>query len=350
MTSVAHAAGEQRVSYRLIKKEVRGQVHLMSVRLPERTVERALQVIARKLKADETKFHSKTVVNFYLPGMRLENEAWASVVFEMAERAEIKGLRHGEIEDFVAEAARDKRDVIGAWILSTPAKPGKLTLYRDGKRRYAEWKLGKREIVVERVYDSWLRRGMRYDFVEVQKVTGPKSYFVVTKKGRLEIRVGKKIVAAGKKIDTVLAARRLLNAATTRKAMKFEGRSSIGGPTTDVSVHKSGNALPALPPVDPAVVSPEIDIRTTLKPGSDNVDVPIVPSTALIRSPTRAAGADFSEQGLGFDEDKALKVYNRQTMARRRKAAASKAASLRYEKARRRRLTAGDIARRSFGQ
>ena len=135
------AAADTVPSYKVIAEQKSDSYRAVDIRIEQRLDETDLAAIANAIVGREQRPHARTIVNFLLPTARPGDQPWASATLLREVRVKIPGLRLDEERLFTAEAHADRRDVIGAWLTSTPATPGRLTIFREGKRLYAEWRL-----------------------------------------------------------------------------------------------------------------------------------------------------------------------------------------------------------------
>jgi hypothetical protein len=164
---------------------------VMSRRIMETEIER----IADAVRAKEKMAFDKTIVNFYLPGMKLGQGAWAIASYNPARKIQIVGLRLDEEETAAAEAAADPRRLIGVWLTAPPAAPGRLTLYRDGVKIFAERRLRDGSKSVEELTESRDKRSRRFE-----PLSGGTQAFVITPDGAMELRDGAVTLATAERL------------------------------------------------------------------------------------------------------------------------------------------------------
>ena len=107
----------------------------------------------------------------------------------------------------------DRRDVIGAWLTSTPATPGRLTIFREGKRLYAEWRLRSGVTTKDELSETRVAAGRRYDI----RSSASEDHFMVTG-GELEIRARGGRIAIAERIGPAPVEQPLVSALRQRNA------------------------------------------------------------------------------------------------------------------------------------
>jgi hypothetical protein len=165
-----------------------------AVQLQRRVSEADLKRIAGDIRNTDLGIQdASTVVMFYLPGMKLGHGVWAHAFFakteaEVARAAQepkvtIVGLSMAEEERLVLAARADGRNLVGAWLTAVPV--GKVTLYRDKGRMFAEWGLRDGSRFTEEVVETALAEGgWRYD----GRDGGTGEHLRMTPDGDLELR------------------------------------------------------------------------------------------------------------------------------------------------------------------
>jgi hypothetical protein len=175
-----------------------------AVQLERRTTEIELQRIAADIRFSDLGIEdASTVVMFYLPGMKLGHGVWAHAFFAGVTKSDntaaqepkitIVGLSIAEEERLILAARTDNRNLVGAWLTSAPAPVGKLTLYRDKGRMFAEWGLRDGTSFAEEVVETALADGSwRYD----RRDGGTGEYLRMTADGTLELRDRQDVVTS----------------------------------------------------------------------------------------------------------------------------------------------------------
>lgn len=188
--------------YKVLSEDA-GEIHRsVEVRLERRVGEVELKLIARMIQEREPRPFRRTLVNFYLPGMKPGQGAWASATHTKDIAVRIAGLTLEEEAAFTAEARVDARSLVGTWLTSTPAAPGRLTIYRERGQLFAEWRLRNGVKTVDEVAEKKTAAGRRFD-----NVPQTADHFVLNMNGELELRQGEQLVAMAERIDTSPAAR-----------------------------------------------------------------------------------------------------------------------------------------------
>ncbi len=168
---------------------------VVSIEIPRRVSEIELARIANAIKTRDRNSYERTIINFYLPRMMLGAGSWATAVFSPKLDLTINGLRLAEARNFLDQAKKDERDVIGAWLTASPATLGKVTIYRDDDRKFAEWTLRNGFKNVNEVIETHTWSGRRFDFRPKTEV-----YFLINHAGQLELRDDRGLVATAERI------------------------------------------------------------------------------------------------------------------------------------------------------
>lgn len=164
---------------------------VVSVRLPSRLGEDDLARIATAMRKNDEAEGRRTIVNFYLPDMKLSDTSWASASFAPQFRIAIHGLTLAEEIEYRAAAAAEKRHAVGMWLTEAPSAPGLLVIYRDKDRIYADWRVRGGHRTVEEVTETRGSHGARFD------IPGDRDqqHYVVVGGGRLELREKSGLIA-----------------------------------------------------------------------------------------------------------------------------------------------------------
>lgn len=190
------AAAAPQAGYKVVTDDVSGESRrYVAVVLPGRVIETELTQIADQVRGKEKLPFERTLVSFYLPGMKIGHGAWATAAYNPNLKLSIIGLRIDEEQSALAEAAADKRNVLGSWLTQSPAAPGRLTIYREQGRVFAEWRLRNGKRVLEEQVESRAQRGRRYD-----AATGGTEHYIVTWSGDLELRDAETLIATGERL------------------------------------------------------------------------------------------------------------------------------------------------------
>ena len=166
-----------------------------AVMLPRRIAEAEITRIADLVRAKEKVAHEKTVINFYLPGMKIGHGAWAAATYQPNLKVAIVGLRLDEELSAIAEATADRRAVVGVWLMAPPATPGRLTIFKDGAKTFAEWRLRSGAKSVEQLVDSRDPKGHR-----LTPASGGNDHYLLGWNGELELRDGQSVIATGERL------------------------------------------------------------------------------------------------------------------------------------------------------
>lgn len=169
----------------------------VSVRIDERLGEAALanlgSAIAARAKAGET----VATIAVYLPGGDLAHAPWATLKasasgFDIT----VSGLTAEDEAALRAEAGADGRAIVGMWLTSPPALPGRLTILRaKGGKLIAEWQLKSGQKTVDDLVAQKTGRGIRYDVVG-----GDGAYYLAAWGGALELGDKSRVIAVAEHI------------------------------------------------------------------------------------------------------------------------------------------------------
>lgn len=180
----------------VISEDESGGRRVISVRLKERLVEADLLQVAGTIKGTSKEPAAPMLVAFYLTGMPLDQGAWASVSFAPDAKAKINGLKREEQEQFEATLAVDRRQLVGAWITDMPAAPGRLVIFRDKGKPFAEWLLRSGRKSVEELIEVRGSRGSRFD-----PRAGSADYYLLKANGSLELRNKQRLIAIAERME-----------------------------------------------------------------------------------------------------------------------------------------------------
>lgn len=179
--------------YSPVSEDLSEQRRAVYVRVDRRVDEDDLLAIAELVEAKGKKPFARTYVNFILPGMPVNQGAWASVLFAPEPKVMVHGLSRTDEELFLAEHKADTRPLLGSWLTSPPAAPGRLTIYSDHGKVFAEWRLRGGQKTVDELRDSTIKGVRRFD------VPGG-GYYVLTRSGELEIWDKSTLIATAERI------------------------------------------------------------------------------------------------------------------------------------------------------
>lgn len=211
----------------------------VAVVLPHRIAEPEIERIADRVRAREKQPFERTVVNFYLPGMKIGRGAWAVAAFQPALRVTVVGLRLDEEQTAIAEVAADRRKLVGVWLTSPPAPPGRLTIYAEGGAMFAEWRLRDGTKSVEKVTESRDRHGRVFS-----PASGGTTNYVLTG-GGLELRDGTAVIATGEPLPVTLATPAEVAAAAATAAPKAKVAKASSGARKAQRAAATASAVPA---------------------------------------------------------------------------------------------------------
>lgn len=187
------AQGITPTPYNIVSEDVSEQRRIAAVRIERRLDDADLLQVAHSVLARTKQAYGRTQINFYLPAMTLNQGPWATVTFAPDTKIVVFGLSRADEDLFLAEQRADRRPMLGAWLTSPPAAPGRLAIYSDHGKIYAEWRLRGGQRTVDEVQDSLTKAGRRFD------VQGA-GYYVLTRTGELEIWDKSTLIATAERI------------------------------------------------------------------------------------------------------------------------------------------------------
>ena len=189
----SHAQGVAVASFNIVSEDASEQRRIVSVRVERRLDETDLVRLATLVQSRSKHSYGRTQVNVYLPAMALNQGPWATVTLSPEPKVAVFGLSRADEDIFLADHRADRRPLLGAWLTSPPAAPGRLAIYSDQSKIYAEWRLRSGQRTVEEVQDSVTKAGRRFD------VPGA-GYYVLTRSGELEIWDKSTLIATAERI------------------------------------------------------------------------------------------------------------------------------------------------------
>jgi hypothetical protein len=280
-------SAEPQSGFHVVSEETSEQRRSFAVRLEHRIDEATLMKIATTLKARAQREVAKTQVSFFLPGMPINQGSWANVLFSPDAKLVVSGLRLEDEELLQAEFKADTRSMLGSWLTSPPAPAGRLTIYSDHGRIFAEWRLRSGMKSVEELRDSHAGKARRFE------MSGG-GYYVLTKSGDIEIWDQTTLIAVGERMRHDAPAASAALAARAAPA----GRSALGGasvaapvaaikqaePVVQAPVVAAGDrALPA-PPVASSIVAVPVEPKPSVAEVKDAPDQPVLREKVVKKS------------------------------------------------------------------
>lgn len=270
LSGPARAETRELPAYNSVSEDISEQRRAVYVRVDRRIDEDDLLRIAGQIESRGKKTFARTYVNFILPGMPINQGAWASVLFAPEPKVMVHGLSRSDEELFLSEHRADKRPLLGSWLTSPPAAPGRLTIYSDHGKVFAEWRLRSGQKTVDELHDTTAKSVRRFD------VTGG-GYYVLTRSGELEIWDKTTLIATAERIRPdylalpPMASNRHAAPARVQVAAKPDvvAKAPAALPSSPVQPEqgaapiKSASSATAPQPVAPAMASPLKAIAST---------------------------------------------------------------------------------------
>jgi hypothetical protein len=308
---IASSTAQALPPHAVISEDTSDQRRSVYVRLVRRLDETDLSKIASAIKARSKRTYARTHINFFLPDMVLNQGAWASVLFAPEPKLLINGLRREDEDLFLAEHQVDRRSMLGSWMTSPPAAPGRLTIYSDHGRIFSEWRLRSGLKTVEELRESHAGKGRRFDVVDGGS-------FVLTKSGDLEIWDKTTLVAVGERLRA-----EPVSSVATAMARK-EPSGSVRTPATVNPVQAAPLvATPAAPVLAEPNVAAKIvvpSIKTETSPSALGGPIPstVAAPTIAANSAPQIAAASAEPVGPSEIKAKGKAKANRPTKSRER--------------------------------
>ncbi len=193
----APAVAADAPAYKLFSDDAGPARRVLSVRVDQRLSDADLGRIAETVKARaQGPAGGRTVVKFYLGHHHADEIAWATATFAPDMKLVLNGLSLEEAELLTQEARQDKRAQVGSWLMGPPAAAGRLTIYREKGRAFAEWRLRGGHRTVDELAEARWNGGSRFD------VRGDDTqHYVVTRAGVLELRDKSKLIVTVERIE-----------------------------------------------------------------------------------------------------------------------------------------------------
>lgn len=229
-------------AYKIVSVDADPSARKLTVRLTARMTEKAVKELAAAIAAKPKSGERIAALNFYLPGNELAGDPWATARTDGANwTVNVLGLRAEEEAVFRAEAETDARDVVGVWLTSPPALPGKLTIIRAQKGRFiAEWHLRSGQKTVDEVTMARVSRGYRYDVVG-----GDGAYYLAAWGGELLLGDATRVIAVAEKL---VVEKRPAPVATVKEQPKLAQQDKDAAKTAAASATAAAVTTPALAP------------------------------------------------------------------------------------------------------
>lgn len=190
------AAAQAPAPYRIVADQRGDTSRTVDVRIERRLDESELSVIANAIADRDAKPATRITINFVLPSARQGDAPWASATLHREVKLKVAGLRLEEERLFRAEAQADRRAVIGSWLTSTPATPGRVTIYREDNRLFAEWRMRSGVTTRDEVRETKVATGRRFD---LRSGVGD-DHFIMIGNGDLEMRAKGTLITVAERI------------------------------------------------------------------------------------------------------------------------------------------------------
>ena len=174
----------------------------VTVRIDRRLSESDLRAVSEAVRKTQKAGAAFDTVAFYLPAMKLAQGPWAQQQLSSGGKITILGLRLDEENAYRADAQSEQRPVIGMWLTSPPAMPGRLMIWRDRNGKiFAEWHLRTGQKTVDELNEQHSSRGRRFD---IAGASG--AYYLATWGGDLELGDKSSVIAVAERMVVEKAA------------------------------------------------------------------------------------------------------------------------------------------------
>lgn len=195
LTAPVHASDAPK--FRIVAVDGTPDARMLAVRIESRLPQKDLKDLSLAIAASRKKGETVASLRFYLPGNELTQDPWATAQIDGSNaQLNVLGLRAEDEAQYRAEAQSEMRDVVGVWITSPPALPGKLTILRTAKGGFmAEWHLRSGQKTTDQLMLSRSSRGQRYEVVG-----GEGAYYLATWSGPLQLGDATRVIAYGEKL------------------------------------------------------------------------------------------------------------------------------------------------------
>lgn len=193
----APALASEAPRFKIVSVDGTPGARALAVRIDARLPQKDLRELALTVASSRKNGEAVANLRFYLPGNELSQDPWATAQIDGTNvELTVLGLRAEDEAQYRAEAQADARDVVGVWITSPPALPGKLTILRTPKGGFmAEWHLRSGQKTTDQLMLSRSSRGQRYEVVG-----GDGAYYLATWSGPLALGDATRIIAYGEKL------------------------------------------------------------------------------------------------------------------------------------------------------
>lgn len=213
--------------HQVFAEESHEKRHSVSVRIERRLDESDAVRVATTLLRRATPAPARSNVNFFLPGMAMSQGAWAMVSFNPRPKFVVFGLKLEDERALIAEHRADKRPLLGSWLTSPPAAAGRLSIYSEAGKIFAEWRLRNGQRTIDEVQDVSTANMRRF------LVPGGGNY-TLSRSGDLEIWSGQTLVAIGERIRERSPAAVVSTASTSPRA-------AVTGAPVAAALHEASN-------------------------------------------------------------------------------------------------------------
>ncbi|HUQ68624.1 MAG TPA: hypothetical protein VM165_03815 [Planctomycetaceae bacterium] len=131
--TVAQVAND--FDYEVIKRYAVPETKLsLDIRISRRVSSETLEGIARKLyESEHGHSYPKVYLTFYLPGMEVDAEVWATAFFDPTLKVKVHGTTDESVATLSKPLPDDGRKLVGQWLSNSGFLGLSFTIYRKGK-------------------------------------------------------------------------------------------------------------------------------------------------------------------------------------------------------------------------
>jgi hypothetical protein len=158
----------------------------VDVLIYQKVTEDVLRKIAIKIKNSDPNTYQRTLIGYFLPGMRTDGSqwCWATTHFDPNHEVRILGLSIDQEKVLNERPKSPSYKLIGTWLEGSFDLTRRITLFHENGRSFMETKYTDGEIVKEEVVERRSAAGRRFDTKKGSDEEG--NYFLIDAKGNLQ--------------------------------------------------------------------------------------------------------------------------------------------------------------------
>lgn len=188
------------VNYSIIDTDIiPGIKRSLEVRLGKKVAEEELRRISLALKSTDPSQYERTLIAYYLPGMKVGAGAWATARFDPNLEIQVLGVSVEEEKNFTAESLPANREVVGRWLDESPGFGGlRIMIWRENGKMFIEQKFRDGSVFKKELIEKQSAIGRRFDMVEGSH-TG--DYWIIDASGNLQSRDNEGLINTASKVE-----------------------------------------------------------------------------------------------------------------------------------------------------